>query len=258
MHSSPRLTYLGHATVLIEMDGVRVLTDPLLRHRTGHLRRHAPPIDPLRHRRVDAVLISHLHWDHLDLPSLRMVGRQARLIVPRGAGRALRRWGFQRVEEIDAGEATHVGPLRVEATKARHAGFRPPFGPHTACLGYVARGSRGVYFAGDTDLFPEMASLGGLDAALLPVWGWGPTLGAGHLDPRRAAEALTLLRPRLAVPIHWGTFCPIGMGWARPRFLTHPPHAFKRHAAHLAPEVEVRIVRPGHPIRLATNPCEGF
>ena len=89
-----------------------------------------------------------------------------------------------------------------------------------------------------------------LDVALIPVWGWGPTLGSGHLTPILAAEALTLLRPRLAVPIHWGTFCPLGMGWLRPRFLSSPPHDFARHAAHLAPEVKVRVLAPGEALRL--------
>ncbi|HLF26188.1 MAG TPA: MBL fold metallo-hydrolase [Anaerolineae bacterium] len=252
MKLPPHLTYLGHATVLIDLDGVRLLTDPLLRQRAVHLRRRSSPIDPIGCLPVDAVLISHLHWDHLDLPSLRALGHHTRLIVPRGAARALRGWGFQRVEEIAAGETTRVGGVKVEATSAHHVGFRLPFGPRTACLGYIVRGSHQVYFAGDTDLFPGMAELGNdLDAALLPVWGWGPTLGAGHLDPWRAAEALALLRPRIAVPIHWGTFCPLGMGWARPRFLTHPPVAFAQHAAQLAPEVEVRIITPGQPTHLS-------
>ena len=70
------------------------------------------------------------------------------------------------------------------------------------------------------------------------------------MNPRRAAQSLTLLRPRLAVPIHWGTFCPLGMGWLRPRFLTQPPHDFAYHAAHLAPEVKVRVVPPGGFLRL--------
>jgi L-ascorbate metabolism protein UlaG (beta-lactamase superfamily) len=252
MKAITHLTYIGHATVLIEMDGARVLTDPLLRDRAGPLRRHRSPIDPAWTQPVDVVLVSHLHWDHFDLPSLRRLGRETRLIVPRGAARFLRRLGFSRVEEIAAGEKTRVGAVDVEATAARHSGFRPPLGPRTACLGYIVHGRQRVYFAGDTDLFPEMVGLGDpLDAALLPVWGWGPTLGAGHLNPRRAAEALMLLRPRVAMPIHWGTLCPVGMGWARPRFLTHPPQAFARHAAQLAPEVEVRITAPGRQIRLS-------
>ncbi len=249
MHSSPYITYVGHATVLIEMDGVRVLTDPLLRDRAGHLRRSSSPVNPAWHRQLDAVLISHAHWDHLDLPSLRMLGYATRLIVPRGAGQYLRQLGFQRVQEMRVGEVVSIRSVKVAATSAYHTGFRPPFGPDAACLGFVVRGSRRVYFAGDTDVFPAMAELANaLDLALLPVWGWGPRLGNGHMDPRRAAEALTLLRPRVAVPIHWGTLYPLGLGWTRTEFLKHPPHAFARHAARLAPHVEVRIIAPGKPI----------
>ena len=247
-----RLTYGGHSTTLIELDGVRLLTDPVLRDRVAHLRRHARPVDPAHYRRVDAVLISHLHLDHLDFPSLRRLGRDTPLVVPTGAGSALSRRGFRDVVELGAGDSLALGPLTIEATRAEHSGFRPPFGPTADCLGFVVRGSRRVYFAGDTDLFPEMAALApGLDVALLPVWGWGPNLGEGHMDPLRAAQALRLLRPRVAVPIHWGTFHPIGTVARRARFLVDPPRAFARHAEALAPEVVVRIVPPGeslHPV----------
>jgi L-ascorbate metabolism protein UlaG (beta-lactamase superfamily) len=113
-------------------------------------------------------------------------------------------------------------------------------------VGYIIEGSHHIYFPGDTDLFDGMISLGkGLDAALLPVWGWGPTLGSGHLNPKRAAEALTLLRPSIAIPIHWGTFYPIGTGLLKKSYLSEPPNQFAHYAAQFAPEVEVRIVRPG-------------
>ena len=112
-------------------------------------------------------------------------------------------------------------------------------------------GSRRLYFAGDTDLFPEMSALAeGLDVALLPISGWGPTLRRGHLDPQRAARALTLLRPRLAVPIHWGTLHAIGLG-SQQRYADGPAAAFVRHAAELAPEVEVRVVQVGDTTDLA-------
>jgi L-ascorbate metabolism protein UlaG (beta-lactamase superfamily) len=103
-----------------------------------------------------------------------------------------------------------------------------------------------VYFAGDTDLFPEMAELAGkIDVALLPVWGWGRALGPGHLNPRRAAEALTLLRPSLAIPIHWGTFAAPRVRKRDPSFLVDPPHQFAEYAALLAPQVTVKILQPG-------------
>jgi len=246
-----RVTYLGHASVLVELDGVRLLTDPLLRERIGHLRRHSRAVEVAHRGGIDGVLISHLHHDHFDLPSLRLLGRDMPIVVPQGAAGVLRRDGFRVVQELGVGERLQVGAVEVEATPALHSGHRPPFGPTADCLGFVVAGSRRLYFAGDTDLFPGMADLGaGLDLALLPVWGWGPTLGPGHLDPLRAASALTLLRPRLAVPIHWGTFWPIGLARAGPRYLAEPPLLFARHAARLAPEVQVRVVQPGEPLGL--------
>jgi L-ascorbate metabolism protein UlaG (beta-lactamase superfamily) len=153
------------------------------------------------------------------------------------------------VHELDAGESLAFGDLLATATPALHGGFRPPFGPTTASLGYLLEdGRRRVYFAGDTDLFPGMADLGELDVALLPIWGWGPRLGPGHLDPYRAAEALRLLRPRTAVPIHWGTYWLRGAGRVLWRRLVNPPHEFAAYAAVSAPEVVVRAALPGEPL----------
>ena len=188
-----RVTYVGHATTLIEMGGSRLLTDPVLRQRVYHLRRRSAPIAEHLLERLDAVLISHLHHDHLDLPSLRRLGLGTRLIVPNGAGALLRKQGFRRVEEMRKGERTSVGGVTVTATEAVHNGGRGPFGAMADTLGYVVGdpvvdGQRRVYFAGDTDVFPGMAELAGsLDLALLPVWGWGPTLGSGHMDPDHVA-----------------------------------------------------------------------
>jgi L-ascorbate metabolism protein UlaG (beta-lactamase superfamily) len=240
-----RLRWLGHSTVLIELAGARLLTDPLLRGRILHLRRAVPLVDePLD--RLDAVLVSHLHYDHLDPPSLRRVDRAAKLVVPKGAARVVRRSGFGDVAEVAAGETLQVGPVTVRAVHAEHGSSRV-FGARSEALGYVVEGAHRIYFPGDTDLYPEMADLGpGLDVALLPIWGWGPSLGAGHLDPRRAAEALALLRPRIAVPIHWGTYYPAQATRLRlPAFLREPVWAFERHAAELAPEVDVRVLEVG-------------
>jgi L-ascorbate metabolism protein UlaG (beta-lactamase superfamily) len=108
-------------------------------------------------------------------------------------------------------------------------------------------GSNRVYFAGDTDVFPEMEGLvDDLDLALLPIWGWGPSLGPGHLDPGRAAEAARLLAPRLVVPIHWGTYSPLTHGlWRSPAFLHSPPTLFAAELAKRAPGVELRVLQPG-------------
>ena len=98
---------------------------------------------------------------------------------------------------------------------AEHEGSRGPFGASADAVGYVITGSEVVYFAGDTDLFDGMHELGPVDLALVPIWGWGPGLGAGHLDPVQAAEAVARIRPRLVVPIHWGTYFPIHLGLTR-------------------------------------------
>jgi L-ascorbate metabolism protein UlaG (beta-lactamase superfamily) len=248
--AADRIVFLGHATVLIEVDGVRLLTDPLLRDRVAHLRRQAPPVDSDLFADPDAVLISHLHHDHLDLPSLRLIGRDTPLIVPAGAGEWLRHRGFARVSELGVGDVARVGALAVTAVQARHDGRRLG-GPRTATLGYVVSGGHTVYFAGDTELFAEMADLSRpLDVALLPVAGWGPTLGPGHMNPFDAARAARLIEPRIAVPVHWGTLSPIGLGHGHRARVGDPPRLFAEHVAGLAPGVEVRILLPGQETNL--------
>lgn len=243
---------MGHSTVFLDLDGVRILTDPLLVDRLGPLHRHAGDIEQvLRALKVDLVLVSHAHHDHLHLPSLRRLGRP-RIVAPSGLGRVLGAAGFD-VVEVSVGQELAIGPVRVEAIRAVHHGGRRPFGPSSIALGYRVQGSSRVYFAGDTDLFPEMEELAGrVDVALLPVWGWGPRLGGGHLNPHRAAEAVVRIRPRVAIPIHWGTFYPFALAriWSRP--LGDPPLAFAREVARLAPGTEARILAPGEAIELPT------
>jgi L-ascorbate metabolism protein UlaG (beta-lactamase superfamily) len=198
------------------------------------------------------VLISHAHLDHLHAPSLRRLAAkrpQPVLVVARGLRRHVAKLGFERIEELTAGERTEIAGLPVAATPADHDTRRHPLGPPAEAVGYlIGRPGRQTYFAGDTDVFPEMETLADdLDTALLPVWGWGPTLGPGHLDPRGAAAALQLLRPRLAIPIHWGTLFPLALDRLRGKaaLLSDPPHEFAREAARLAPRVEVRVLQPG-------------
>jgi L-ascorbate metabolism protein UlaG (beta-lactamase superfamily) len=240
------LRYLGHSTCVLELDGVRLVTDPVLRRTLLHLRRVAPR--QATPRDVDAVLVSHAHHDHLDLPSLLRLGRDTRVVVPRGVGRLLGRRGFRAITEVEPGDEAAVDGVTIRATPAAHAGGRPPFAREARALGYVIEGSVKTYFAGDTDLFPEMTGLApALDVALLPVWGWGLKLGSGlHLDPARAAEAVARLEPRVAVPIHWGTFLPAHRGLRTlPASFRDPPAEFAAAVQARAPGVEVRILRPG-------------
>jgi L-ascorbate metabolism protein UlaG (beta-lactamase superfamily) len=247
-----RLTWVGHATVLLQVGGARLLTDPLLRTRLGHLRRHGARLSPEVTQHIDAVLVSHVHLDHLDVRSLRSVARGARVIAPDGAGKLLRRIGFARIDEVEPGDRVTVGDATITALPAVHDARRRPLSATVATLGYEIAGAQRIYFAGDTELFDGMRSFAGrFDVALLPVWGWGPSLGPGHMDPLSAARAVAIVRPAVAVPIHWGTFFPVGLEALRGSALVEPPRVFARHVAELAPEVEVRVLAPGDELALA-------
>jgi L-ascorbate metabolism protein UlaG (beta-lactamase superfamily) len=238
--SGNSVTWLGHSTAAVHLDGLLVATDPVLRRRVAHLRRRQA-VDLAALDGLGAVLVSHVHYDHLDLGSLSYLDPGVTVVVPAGAGPLLGRRGFRDVREARAGDELDVGPLRIRATHAEHGSARRLGTGRTAALGFVIAGTRSVYFAGDTDLFDGMASLGPVDLALLPVAGWGPRLPPGHLDPRRAAEALALIRPRIAIPIHWGTYAP----WRPSAGDEAPAREFAAAAATLAPTVDVRVLRPG-------------
>jgi L-ascorbate metabolism protein UlaG (beta-lactamase superfamily) len=223
---------------------MRLLTDPMLRGRVLHIRRRADPVEVEKLRAIDLALISHVHHDHFDPRSLRMIAAGATLVLPREAGRLARGLGFARVVELDENESVSFKGIGLRATIADHRSGRLLHrGPRA--LGYLISGTQRVYFAGDTDIFPGMGSFPELDLALLPVWGWGRRVGRGHLDPIRAAEALTLLRPRVAIPIHWGTLHSIGFRNPRGPVSPEPAREFAREAARVAPDTEVRVLGPG-------------
>lgn len=262
--ASPELHFLGHSTVRVEMAGRTVLTDPLLATTVGLLRRVVPLPDAATWAGVDLVLISHLHGDHLHLPSLRTLGTGTRILVPRGAGHWLRGRGFPDVGELSAGETISDGDLRITGVRAEHSGHRwgprSTHGPATESLGFLLEGGgASVYACGDTGLFDGMAVLGerAVDVALVPVWGWGPSLGPGHLDPVSAAEAVARVRPRFAVPVHWGTLAVAGMTSVPSplrarmrRLLVDPPRSFATEVAARGLGTLVAITEPGRRVVL--------
>jgi L-ascorbate metabolism protein UlaG (beta-lactamase superfamily) len=253
MTAAARVTYVGHATVLVEIDGVRLLTDPVLRRRVGPLWRHGALPDPRLAEDVDAVLISHLHHDHADVPSLRRLNRAVPVLAAPGAGEFLASLGLVNIRELAPGDSDGIGGVRVTTTEANH----PPSGRRleraSRAVGFEIAGRRRIYFAGDTDLFDGMEAIGGgkLDLALLPIWGWGTNIGAGHLDPERAARAAALLSPRVVVPIHWGTLYPLGLARLRPEPLRAPARRLAGWMGELAPQAELRVLAPGEATSLA-------
>ncbi len=241
------ITYVGHATVLVELDGTRVLTDPVLRDRIAFILRIGPMPAPDTLENLDAVLISHAHHDHLDVPSLRQIPRDVPIIAPPGAAPLLRRRSGHEVIEAAAGTSVRVGNVDVVAIPAKHEGRRLPTDPRLPTVGFVI-GSR-VSFYGDTDVFDAMRDLEGtLDVSMLPVWGWGPRVGRGHMNPARAARAAALIQPRIVVPIHWGTLMRPGVWWRHDTAL--PTRQFAELVAQQAPDVTVHVLSPGERLAL--------
>lgn len=206
------VTWWGHASTTIEIGGARVATDPLLSDRLLHLRRLTASPSPHAYD-ADVVVISHLHHDHLHLPSLRQFGPEVPILVPRGGESLLRSVGLDRVRGVRPGEVVDLAGVRVTVLPATHDGSR---GPHSKVtgppLGFRLDGAaRSVWFPGDTELREDMGQVGHVDLALVPIGGWGPTLEEGHMDPVAGAEAVRLVGATTAVPVHWGTFSPWGL-----------------------------------------------
>lgn len=202
---------------------------------------------------MDVVVISHGHHDHFDRSSLRALGGHPLVIVPRRLGASAQRATKGDVVEMSAGDSLDVRGVGIRAVPARH--WVSPGAPRAEPLGYTIDAGPRVYFAGDTGPFPEMRQvIRAADVALLPVWTWGPHLGPGHLGPRSAAEVLADAGRTVVVPIHWGTLYPRRLHhvWRRP--LDEPGDRFAAHAAHLAPGVDVRVLRPGESTEVILPP----
>ncbi len=229
--------------MLLELGGVRFLTDPFLRDRLGPLRRRGPSVDPAAIGRVDAVLLSHAHPDHFDRRSLAGLMGNPLIVVPVGLGKVVERMGF-RVQELAAEERTEVGGLGVTAVPAHHG--RWPRYPSAGAIGFLVEGAPSVYFAGDTSAFGGLRSLAGsVDVALLPIGSWGPHSAPWHLGPRGAARLAAMIGARVVVPIHWGTLYPAGLArvWGGPQ--DRPAVRFRSACETLAPATDLRILDPG-------------
>lgn len=252
-----RFTWLGHSSVVLDLDGVRVLTDPLLRPHAGLLRRLAPRPDPASWSRPDVVLLSHLHHDHAELRSLRMLEGAALMSAPTNVAWLRRRRLADAVPlddgwtpaRLPAGSPARAG-VEVRQVPAEHRHRPMPHRPNDA-HGHLVRGPSGtVWFAGDTGLFPGMAEMpalagGPIDVAVVPVWGWGPRLSAGHLNPETAARAVALSGARFAIPVHWGTLHPPLVTRFARSWLELPGERFAKAVAEQAPGCTAVILAPG-------------
>lgn len=229
--SGLRVTWLGHSTTLIEIDGLRLLTDPVWGPRSspytwvGPKRWYPPPIALDDLPKIDAVLISHDHYDHLDAPTIEQIkGWDTRFIVPLGVGAHLEYWGVpqERLIEMDWWETTRVGDLEIACTPARHASGRQAFDQNTTLwAGYaLVGGQHRAYFSGDTGMFPALTEIGEkygpFDMTMIEVGAYHSAWPDWHMGPEQAVEAHHMLRGRVLIPIHWGLFDLALHGWTEP------------------------------------------
>jgi L-ascorbate metabolism protein UlaG (beta-lactamase superfamily) len=214
--ANPRLTWLGHASFLGFVNGCSFLVDPVFSNRAGWLyRRHLPPalaLEELPH--IDAVLITHNHYDHLDAEACRSVVEDVVFVVPKGLEDWVRRRGRRRIIELEWWETADIGGVTVTLVPACHWSRRGLFDTNrTLWGGYVVEGNGfSLYHAGDSAAFEGFAEIGRrfprIDVAMLPIGGYEPAwfMEHHHLNPEQAGTAFVELGARRLVPMHWGTF----------------------------------------------------
>jgi L-ascorbate metabolism protein UlaG (beta-lactamase superfamily) len=229
--SGLRITWFGHSSLLVEIDGKRILTDPVWSERCspssfmGPRRFFEPPIAVEQLPTLDAVIISHDHYDHLDQPTIRaLADRTPLFLVPLGVGAHLESWGIARdkIVDLDWWEAKNVGDIVVTATPARHfSGRSLSDANRTLWAGWAFKGPKHrVFFIGDTAMFPEFSEigerLGPFDASLIEVGAYDALWADVHLGPEQALAAHRMVRGGVLFPVHWGTFDLALHGWTEP------------------------------------------
>lgn len=209
------ITYIGHATVLIRLDCANIITDPMFSDYIGlgwFAKRYIEPgIKFEKLTALDAILISHEHYDHLDKTTLERFNRNIPVVISQDLADEIKELGFIDVRGLKWWESTTIKGIKITATPAQHIASH--------CLGYIAEGSKTIYFAGDTGLFDGMKEIGKkftVDCALLPIGDYYPRFWfipglkkltrERHMAPGDIPAAIEMLRTKLVIPIHWGTF----------------------------------------------------
>lgn len=226
-----RVTWLGHSTLLLELDGARILTDPVWGERASPLsfagpkRFHAAPVPIEALPKLDAVLVSHDHYDHLCRPTIQALAKlRVPFVTALGVGARLEAFGVapELITELDWWEQATVGPVGFTATPAQHFSGRG-LGDrnHTLWASWVVRTDKHrVFFSGDTGLTPEFEEIrqrqGPFDLVMLEVGAWHPSWGGIHLGPENALKAHAMLGGGTLLPVHWGTFDLALHAWDEP------------------------------------------
>ncbi|MEV6342262.1 MBL fold metallo-hydrolase [Actinoplanes sp. NPDC051851] len=255
------VTWYGHSTALVEIEGRRVLLDPVWSDRcspsrlAGPRRLHEPPI-PLRELPpLDAVVISHDHYDHLDMVSIQnLVDLQAApFLVPLGVGAHLERWGVPetRIIELDWNESHRIGTLELIATPARHFSGRGFNRDETLWASWVIKGpTRRAFYSGDTGYFPGFAGIGAehgpFDVSLVQVGAYGDAWPDIHMFPEDGVATHVDVQAGLMIPVHWATFNLALHDWSEP--------ADRTWSEAKARGVQLAIPRPGERVDVDNPP----
>lgn len=232
------VTWWGHSTTSVELGTATVVTDPLLTARLYLLHRPTPP-PPADAAVADVVLITHLHRDHLHVPSLDRFAPEVPVVVPRGAARIVKGLARRRrLVEVTPGEQVDVAGVRIDVLPASHSGRRSEFerGDDVPAVGFrFTDGTTSCWYPGDTGPRTDFAEVDDVDLAIVPIGGWGPSLGDDHLDPEQAVAAVAEVGARWALAVHYGTFWPLWLDRLRPgihhRLYVSPPERFHQAAS---------------------------
>jgi len=246
------VTWLGHATVVLDVGGVRLISDPLLGRHAGFLLRRGHPPDPSAWQVIDAVLLSHLHHDHAELRSLRRLGNVPVVTAPSNAA-WLREHGVPGAIGLQPGEWFSLGQhdqVQVALAPAVHGARPMPHRPNAVNGHFVRHTDGAVWVLGDTEAFPGMSQVvelaeAPIDLAVVPVSGWGPRLSKGHLDSPAAAQVCDLVSARYAIPVHWGTLHPPGLRHLPPGWMDRPGARFADDIHRYAPQCHPVVLAPG-------------
>ena len=259
--SGLRATWIGHATVLLEIDGARILTDPVWSERVspsslvGPRRFFEPPLAMDELPRIDAVLVSHDHYDHLDMETVQTLGKRgARFLVPLGVGAHLEKWGIlpAQIQELDWDDQAQVAGVTLTAAAARHfSGRRLSDRDATLwCSWVIASGRHKVFYSGDSGYFDGYKEIGlrhgPFDVTLMSVGAYGPTWPLIHMTPEEVVQAHVDVRGELLVPVHWATFNLAFHDWNDP--------AIRAVAAARNLGVRFTVPRPGQMVEPASPP----
>jgi L-ascorbate metabolism protein UlaG (beta-lactamase superfamily) len=246
------VTWLGHSSVVLDLEGTRLLTDPLLRRHAGILRRRGPTPVETQWGGPDAVLLSHLHHDHAELASLRLLPAGVPIVTAQPNARWLRRRGLAGTSpEVDGWlKVGASNDVRVALCAAKHDARPMPHRPNAANGHLVRSSSITIWLAGDTSLFDGISLIREqagtpIDVAVVPVSGWAPRLSEGHLGPWAAAEACARVGARSAIPVHWGTLHTPGGQRYPSGWMDRPGPEFVTALRELAPDCRPVVLAPG-------------